>query len=99
MTMMVATSRPDTCPAWCVTKHGELQDEEDHLHISAGLRLTAGVAAHLCITIDPYTGATDGPYILADSEEWTLDQARSIGHALIALTEDAEQINDGGRGH
>jgi hypothetical protein len=43
------------------------------------------VTAHLCATVDPYTGDTDGPYILVDSEEFTLERARSIGQALIAL--------------
>jgi hypothetical protein len=96
MTMTFA-SRPDTCPAWCITEHGELDGEEDHLHTGAGLRLADGVTAHLCATVDPDTGDTDGPYILVDSEEWTLHQARSIGHALIALTQQAD--DDGGRAH
>ena len=91
---MSFVSRHDTCPTWCVTEHGQLDGEEDHLHTGAGLRLAQGVTAHLCATVDPDTGDTDGPYILVDSEEWTLEQARSIGHALIAITQQAD--DDGG---
>ena len=77
----------NTCPRWCRTEHGELDGEENHLHTGASLRLADGVTAYLCATIDPYTGATDGPYILVESEEWSLDRARSIGQALIALAD------------
>jgi hypothetical protein len=77
----------NTCPRWCVTEHGQLDGEEDHLHTSAGLRLADGVTAHLCATVDPNTGQTDGPYILVESQEWTLDHAKSVGHALIALAD------------
>ena len=86
---MMFDSRLTTCPAWCVTEHGQLDGEEDHLHTGAGLQLAHGVTAQLCATIDPHTGATDGPYVLVESAEWTLERARSIGHALIALTEQA----------
>ena len=87
---LLSANRAIYCPAWCVTEHGELDGEEDHLHTGAGLRLADGVTAHLCATVDPDTGDTDGPYVLVESEEWTLDQARSIGRALIDLTRQAD---------
>jgi len=100
--LKVFASRRDTCPAWCVTEHGELAGEDDHLHTSAGLRLAPDVAARLCATVDPDTGEVDGPYVLVESEEWTLERARSVGQALIALTEQAQQSEqadvDDGRG-
>jgi len=90
---MKFVSRSATCPAWCVIEHGELDGEEDHLHTGASLRLAHGVTAHLCATVDPDTGDTDGPYILVDSEEWTLEQARRIGQALIALADTGAPTN------
>ena len=92
MTMLFA-NRPDTCPAWCAIEHGDLDGEDDHVHTSPGMRLARGVTAQLCVTVDPVSGKTDGPYVLVGSEEWTLERARSIGHALIALTEQADGDN------
>lgn len=91
MTMMSA-SQSNTCPTWCVTEHGQFYGEEDHLHTGAGVRLGHGHTAHcaLCATVDPSSGETDGPYIIVAAQEWTLEQARSIGHALIALTEQVD---------
>lgn len=79
---------PDTCPPWCTIEHGIFAGEDDHLHTGAPLYLTETVTAILCATIDPDTGATDGPYLLVDSQEWTLDHARSVGQALVALAAD-----------
>ena len=78
---------PDGCPSWCTIEHGVFPGEDDHLHTGAPLYLTETVAAILCATIDPDTGATDGPYLNVDSTEWTLDHTRSIGRALIALAD------------
>ena len=82
-----AVPSPATCPAWCTIEHGVFPGEDDHLHTGAPLYLTDTVTAILCATIDPNTDATDGPYLNVDSEEWTLDHTRSVGHALIALAE------------
>jgi hypothetical protein len=87
---MTFAGRHETCPTWCVTQHGELEGEEDHLHMGANLRLTYAVTAQLCATIDLNSGTADGPYVLVDSEEWTLEQARSVGHALIALADQGD---------
>ena len=83
------SARPDTCPAWCVLEHGIYAGEDDHLHTGAPLRLARGVTAHLCATIDPKSGRLNGPYVVVGGEEWTLQRTRSIGHALIALAEQA----------
>lgn len=85
---------PSACPAWCTTEHGVFLGEDDHLHTGAPLYLTEGVIARLCATVDPDTGAVDGPYVVVDSDEWTLDHTRSVGRAVIALAETAEQSTD-----
>ncbi len=89
------TSNPlpasSSCPVWCTTEHGVFAGEDDYLHTGAPLFLTDTVTAILCATIDPTTGATDGPYLLVDSEEWTPDHARSVGRALIALADASAQ--------
>ena len=81
---------PDGCPAWCTAQHGIYTGEDDHLHIGAPLYLTTQVTARLCATVDPATEATDGPYVIVDGEEWTLEHARTLGHALIALAAAAD---------
>ena len=80
---------PAGCPAWCTAEHGIYTGEDDHLHTGAPLYLTTEVIAHLCATVDPATGATDGPYVVVDGEEWTLERTRTMGEALIALAETA----------
>jgi hypothetical protein len=76
---------PATCPAWCTTEHGVFAGGDDRLHTGAPLYLTQEVTARLCASVDPDTGATDGPYVIVDADEWTLDHTRSVGRALIAL--------------
>ncbi len=80
---------PATCPAWCTAEHGIYAGEDDHLHTGAPLYLTTEVTVRLCATIDPASGATDGPYVIVDSDEWTPEQARAVGHALIELADAA----------
>lgn len=82
----------DTCPPWCVAEHGVFSGEDDHLHSGAGLPLAHGVTAQLCTTVDPDTGIVDGPYVVVGAEEWTLERARSVGQALIALAEQAAGV-------
>jgi hypothetical protein len=83
-------ARPASCPAWCTSEHGIYAGEDDHLHTGAKLYLTTEISARLCATIDPATGATDGPYLLVNGEEWTLEHARSVGEALVALAAAAD---------
>jgi hypothetical protein len=66
--------------------------KNDHLHAGAPLYLTERVIARLCATVDPETGAVDGPYVVVDSDEWTLDHTRDVGRAVIALVESAESM-------
>jgi hypothetical protein len=82
---------PATCPAWCTTEHGVFAGEDDWLHTGAPLYLTTEVTARLCASVNPDSGATDGPYVIVNSDdEWTLDHTRSVGHALIALAGTAD---------
>ena len=84
---MNPVSVPATCPAWCTIEHGVFLGEDDHLHTGAPLFLTTSITARLCVTVDPVTGATDGPYVVVDSDEWTIEHTSNIGHALLALAE------------
>jgi hypothetical protein len=64
--------------------------EDDWLHTGTPLYLTNDVIARLCASVDPDTGATDGPYVIVNDDEWTLGHTRSVGHALIALAATAD---------
>ena len=90
MTMSPTRSSPrNTCPAWCIAEHGVYAGEDDCLHTGEKLRLVDEVVARLCLSCDPETGALDGPYVVVGSEEWTLDQARRVGLALVSLADQA----------
>ena len=85
-----AAERPGTgsrrfCPHWCVSGHGVLRGEEDWVHQGEPLTLARGVLARLCLSVDPGTGAVDGPYVLIGTTEHTLVQAEALGTALVAL--------------
>ena len=73
------------CPPWCVTGHGVHLDEEDWLHCSEPVPLTDGVAAQLCLSIDPSTRVEDGPWVVVGSTEYTLDAARALALQLLTL--------------
>jgi hypothetical protein len=47
--------------------------------------LADGVPARLCLSVDPQTGAKDGPYVVVGWTEYTLDEAAALGAALIAM--------------
>jgi hypothetical protein len=81
----VTTSPPDPCPPWCVTPHGELSGEDDRVHVGAPLLIADGVMARPCMSFDPGTGTTDGPYVVIGSTEYTLAEAEVLGAALIAM--------------
>jgi hypothetical protein len=40
--------------------------------LAAAVQL-GGISVRLCATVDPATGATDGPYVIVNGEEWTLE--------------------------
>ena len=77
------------CPPWCTVDHGVQAGEEDWLHVSAPVFLTDGVAARLCLSIDPESGAQDGPFVVIGSTEYTLAEAAGLGVALIEIAQTA----------
>ena len=79
-----------TCPSWCVAPHGLHDGEEDWVHMSEPLPLADRVLARLCMTVHPVTLATDGPYVMVGSTEYTPSEANTVGLALQALASAAE---------
>ncbi|MFI7483508.1 DUF6907 domain-containing protein [Kocuria sp. M1R5S2] len=73
------------CPPWCVTGHGVHLGEEDWVHVGEPLTVAPGVVARLGMSVDPGTGAVDGPYVLVGGTECTLAQAAALGAALVEL--------------
>ena len=80
----IAASRP-TCPAWCVSAHGHHLGEEDWVHSGEPLRIADGVLAHGCMSVDPLTGAVDGPYVIVGWEQYTPEEAEALGASLVAM--------------
>ncbi|GAA1765230.1 DUF6907 domain-containing protein [Kocuria aegyptia] len=74
-----------SCPHWCVSGHGVHRGEEDWLHQGEPLMVARGVVARLCMSVNPDTGAVDGPYVLVGTTEHTLSEAEALGAALVAL--------------
>lgn len=72
-------------PPWCVTTHGVQHGEEDWIHCSPPVIVADGLLARTCISIDPETGVTDGPYVLIGGSELTTDETRAVGESLIRL--------------
>jgi hypothetical protein len=77
--------RKATCPGWCRSWHGTDLGEENWLHVSEPLVLDDGLVARLCMSMDPVSGAKDGPYVLIGSTEYTLAEAEALGASLVAL--------------
>jgi hypothetical protein len=90
MSGIAKSARAMTCPAWCARRHGERPGEDDQVHVSGQLMVRRTVL-RLCTTIDPETGAQDGPYVLVGADEYTLHEADVL---IAALT----QLVDEGRG-
>ena len=74
-----------SCPPWCVSRHGIHLGEEDWVHVGEPLPVAEGVSAQLCMSIDPVTGAEDGPYVVIAGTEYTLPAAAALGGSLMAL--------------
>lgn len=91
------TSSP--CPRWCVTQHGVHLGEEDWIHSSAPVPVDEELVARLCMSVDPNTGAEDGPFVLIGTSEYTVAEARALGRSLMTLatTGDTDGQDDGGR--
>jgi hypothetical protein len=73
------------CPDWCVSRHSTQRGEENWLHLGELLILDDGVAARLCLSVDPDSGAEDGPYVLIGATEYNLQEAEALGATLVAL--------------
>ena len=84
----VVVGRP-TCPPWCVTRHGVHTGEEDWVHHGEPVPLDDTTSAQLCMSIDPRTGAEDGPYVLIGGREYALPEVRRLSARLAALAGDA----------
>jgi hypothetical protein len=81
----VASRLGQTCPPWCVADHGANHGEDDQVHTGEPVELADGVLARLCLSVDPRTGAQDGPYVLVGWSEYTLDEAEALGTALVTM--------------
>lgn len=84
--------RPITCPLWCVVGHGDTEGEDDQLHLSSAL-LVRRTVLRLAATIDPETGAVDGPHVLAGGEEYSLHEADVLIDALTQLVDAGAGLN------
>ena len=80
-------SRPATCPGWCRLRHGVHAGEEEHLHVGGALLVRHDVL-RLVATIDPETGAKDGPFVLLGTQELTLFEADALIDALTQLVDE-----------
>ncbi len=79
---MVANS----CPHWCAIRHGSHGGADDHVHVSSAL-LVKRTVLRLAASIDPDTGAQDGPVVYVGDEEYTLYQAEVHIDALMQLVD------------
>ena len=79
--------RPATCPGWCRLRHGVHAGEEDHLHVGGAL-LVRNEVLRLVATIDPETGAKEGPFVLLGSQELSLFEADALIAALTQLVDE-----------
>ena len=84
--------RPAACPEWCASKHGQHGGEDDHVHVS-GARVVRRTVLRLCESVDPDTGARDGPYVLLGSDEFTLAEAHALVDALTRLIDDGMGVS------
>lgn len=90
--MIVHTSSvrvADSCPAWCVTEHGQHLGEDDWVHVTAPVAVIDGLTARRCSSVAPGSGAVDGPYVMLGEWELSLDQALALGKALLRMADDA----------
>lgn len=78
-------TRRSDCPFWCVTNHDVARGEDDWVHEGAPLVVEDGVAARLCVSVDPGSGHVDGPYVIVGSRELTVEQAEELGVSFIGL--------------
>lgn len=83
--MSPATAAPARhSPAWCVLRHGKYTGEEDQVHLSDST-FVRNTMVRLCMTVNPVTGAQDGPYVLLGTDEYTLEDTATLVEALSGL--------------
>ena len=85
--MNASPERGSDCPSWCVERHGLVRGEDDWVHTGMVTTVPPGIAARLCVSVDPDTGEVDGPLVLLGGEEVSLDDARVLGQALIDMAD------------
>jgi hypothetical protein len=78
--------------------HSYFHDQDADVHIGVDEQLTDGITVRLVAGHDPNTGAIDGPYMLVDAPHLALDpyeldlnEARTIGQALIDVADRGDQ--------
>jgi hypothetical protein len=76
--------RPSSCAPWCELGHGTHVGEEDHVHVGGQL-CVHNTMIRLCSSVDPGTGAVDGPYVLMGADEFTLGEVDALVAALRLL--------------
>ena len=79
---------PDSCPDWCVIRHGVARGTEAQVHIGGAL-LVRRTVLRLCTTVDGSAGTEDGPFVLLGSSEFTLHEAEAL---IAALTQLVDQV-------
>ena len=82
---------PATCPQWCVRRHEAQAGEDDRVHVSGTLQVRRTML-RLCMTVDPESGAHDGPYVLVGSDEYTLHEADVLIAALTELVDEGRAV-------
>jgi hypothetical protein len=84
----VSTAVANICPCWCAVHHvgHGVEERGDLAHISGAL-LVKRTVLRLAASIDPDTGAQDGPVVYVGDEEYTLYQAEVLIDALMHLVD------------
>jgi hypothetical protein len=83
--------RPATCPPWCALRHGRHPGEDDTLHLSVALMVRRTVL-RLCMTHDPDTDTSEGPFVLVGTEEYSVHEADALIDALTQLVEQGSEL-------
>ncbi|WP_210438774.1 DUF6907 domain-containing protein [Nocardioides xinjiangensis] len=86
------SDRPGTCPTWCTLTHGRHRGEDDTVHVSGSL-VVRHTVLRLCMTVDPGTGAQEGPFVLVGAEELTLHEAEALIDALTQLVDRGAEVS------
>lgn len=83
-----ARAAHESCPSWCVLRHG-VPAAGPVVHIGGAL-LVRHTVLRLCTTIDTGAGTEDGPYVLVGEAEYTLHEAEALLAALTQVVDQAQ---------